>query len=135
MSVKGLLRNAHNSISANENQNMNNNQNKKLSINHHDRLHVGYRQNTGDTNRPLSVMVDIVSHDEPSVCSLVSNGPTYIGMTQPDHQVNTGCINMIICQLIFRGRQARLHSQYQERRKQMGVCAVCWVSDASCVTF
>ena len=89
MSVKGLLRNAHNSISANENQNENNNQNEKLSINHHDRLHVGYRQNTGDTNRPLSVMVDIVSHDEPSVCSLVSNGPTNNVMTHSDTEVRT----------------------------------------------
>ena len=29
----------------------------------------------GGSIRPISVMVDVVSHEEPSVCSIMSNGP------------------------------------------------------------
>ena len=60
----------------------------RVSVSPSDRLHVGYRQNQVDNNRPVSVMVDVVSHDEPSVCSVVSNGPNYNGHTQTDGQVS-----------------------------------------------
>ena len=76
--MKSLLKTAHKSIGQNDNQG------DGMSI-HSDRLHVGYKQSQAD--RPLSVMVDVVTHEEPSVCSIVSNGPNNNGPTQPDRQV------------------------------------------------
>ena len=78
MSVKSLLKTAQKSIGHNDYQG------DGMSI-HSDRLHVGYKQSQAD--RPLSVMVDVVTHDEPSVCSVISNGPTINGLPQTEERV------------------------------------------------
>ena len=57
----------------------------RLSIQQSDRVSLGKSEKL---NRPLSVMVDVVNHEEPSVCSIVSNGPNNNGPTQPDRQVS-----------------------------------------------
>ena len=56
----------------------------RLSIQQSDRVSLDTSEKL---NRPLSVMVDVVNHEEPSVCSIVSNGPNKNGPTQPDRQV------------------------------------------------
>ena len=56
----------------------------RQSIQQSDRVSLGQSERL---NRPLSVMVDVVNHEEPSVCSIVSNGPNNNGPTQPDRQV------------------------------------------------
>lgn len=38
----------------------------------------------GPGSAPVSVVVDVVNHDEPSVCSAMSNG----GLTQHEHSVS-----------------------------------------------
>ena len=77
--MKSLLKTAQKSIGQNDYQSEPYNKGDGLSI-HSDRLHVGYKQSQAD--RPLSVMVDVVTHDEPSVCSVISNGPTINGLHQ-----------------------------------------------------
>ena len=79
MSVKSLLKTSQKSIGQNyqiEGDGMRT---------HSDRLHVGYKQSNAD--RPLSVMVDVVTHDEPSVCSVMSYGPTINGLPQTKERV------------------------------------------------
>ena len=38
-------------------------------------------------HRPISVMVDVENHDEPSICSVLSNGPNNNGPPYPLEQV------------------------------------------------
>ena len=89
MSVKSLLKTAK-SIGQNENQSEPYHKGDGMSI-HSDRLHVGYKQSQAD--RPLSVMVDVVTHDEPSVCSVISNGPTINGLPLTEDRVKP-CLKM-----------------------------------------
>ena len=118
--MKSLLRNAHKS-------NENNNKSDGISI-QSDRLHIGYRQNQADINRPLSVMVDVVNHDEPSVCSVVSNGPTNNGLTQTDGKVSRSILNMTLHPLILRENQPSPMLKYHQIRNIMAVFSVLWVS-------
>ena len=56
----------------------------RLSMQKSDRVSLSQSERV---NRPLSVTVDVVNHEEPSVCSIVSNGPNNNGPTKPDRQV------------------------------------------------
>ena len=69
--MKSLLKTAQKSIGQNDNQRDPYSNGDGMSI-HSDHLYVGYKQSQAD--HPLSVMVDVVTHDEPSVCSVMSNG-------------------------------------------------------------
>ena len=88
--MKSLLKTDQKSIVQNDNQSDPYNKRDWMSINS-DHLHVGYKQSQAD--RPLSVMVDVVTHDEPSVCSVISNGPTINGLPQTE-QRGKPCLKM-----------------------------------------
>ena len=45
---------------------------------------VSSHSGLGPGSAPVSVVVDVVTHDEPSVCSAMSNG----GLTQHEHSVS-----------------------------------------------
>ena len=95
----------------------------RQSINQSDRLHVGYRQNQGDTTRPLSVMVDIVNHDEPSVCSMISNGPN--GMALQEEKVTDYLACMIHIRADFQRKPVRPKFTIQGDKDHNGsVCSI-----------
>ena len=84
MSVKSLLKTAQKSSDPSEHSNK-----VDGTSTQSDHLHVGYKQSQAD--RPLSVMVDVVTHDEPSVCSVGSNGPTINGLPLTEERVRPSC--------------------------------------------
>ena len=65
---------------------------RKSEANNNSKGPEGASSNTlGPGSAPVSVVVDVVSHDEPSVCSAMSNG----GLTQPDNTVREAFIKKV----------------------------------------
>ena len=77
LSVKSLLGSRHKIAESNLGGD-------RLSIQQSDRVSLSQSERL---NHPVSVMVDVVNYEEPSVCSIVTNGPNNIGPTQADRQV------------------------------------------------